>query len=145
MRGKNRPKTRSGKQRDIAPTRRVFGRHDRGGRVMALNRWSRWRSFPDPKTGGYLSAPFGPGVYQLRNRKTRELVLFGESKNVAHRMSSLLPQPHGASGRNNEQKKEYVLVNLDNIVYRAKACGSEDEARNEERSMRVKGSHIFKT
>ena len=112
---------------------------------MALNRWSRWRSFSDPKTGGYLSAPFGPGVYQLRNRKTRELVLFGKGKNVAHRMSSLLPRPLGAPGRNNEKKKEYVLDNLDNIEYRAKACGSEDEAKNEERFMRAKGVYIFKT
>ena len=104
--------------------------------MIALNRWSRWRSFPDPKKGGFLSAPFGPGVYQLRNWKTRELVLFGKGKNVAHRMSSLLPRPLGAPGRTNEQKKEYVLDNFDKIEYRAKACESEDEATNEERSMR---------
>ena len=112
---------------------------------MALNRWSRWRPFPNPKTGGYLSAPFGPGVYQLRNRKTGELVLFGEGKNVAHRMSSLLPQPLGTPERKNEQKKEYVLDNLDNIEYRAKAYGSKDEAKKEERSMPAKDTYIFKT
>ena len=51
--------------------------------------------FRDPGSFGELSAPFGPGVYELRNRKTGELVLFGMSKNVAYRMSSLLPQPDG--------------------------------------------------
>ena len=73
------------------------------------------------------------------------MVLFGESKNVAHRMSSLLPRPLGTPERNNEQKKQYVLDNLDNIEYRAKACGSKDEAKNEERSMPAKDTYIFKT
>jgi len=25
-----------------------------------------WRSFPDPRQGGILVAPFGPGCYELR-------------------------------------------------------------------------------
>lgn len=32
-------------------------------------KWSDWKSFPDPRKGGYLNAPFGSGVYQLRNKK----------------------------------------------------------------------------
>ena len=55
--------------------------------------WSEWRCFPDPQKGQYLYAPFGGGVYRLRNKATKEYVLFGKSKHVARRMSSLLP-PH---------------------------------------------------
>ena len=45
-----------------------------------MNRWSRWQPFPDPRLGGYLSAPFGLGVYELRNRKSGELVLYGKAR-----------------------------------------------------------------
>ena len=108
--------------------------------------WSHWRPFPDPRTYGELSAPFGAGVYELRNRKTDELVLFGRSKNVAHRMSSLLPLPFGVGGRSNEQKKEYVFGNLNDIEYRTKACQSKRVARKEERSMRTrKDDYVFST
>ena len=31
--------------------------------------WSDWKSFPDPRKGEYLIAPFGSGVYQFRNTK----------------------------------------------------------------------------
>ena len=29
--------------------------------------WSDWRDFPDPRSFGILVAPFGPGVYEMRN------------------------------------------------------------------------------
>lgn len=35
--------------------------------------WSDWKSFPDPRKGEYLIAPFGSGVYQLRNTKVDPL------------------------------------------------------------------------
>lgn len=31
-----------------------------------FDEWSEWRRFPDPATGGFLTAPIGPGVYDLR-------------------------------------------------------------------------------
>ena len=43
--------------------------------MSAAGRWSPWRAFPDPRERAYLCAPFGPGVYELRNSQTRELVL----------------------------------------------------------------------
>ena len=36
--------------------------------------WSDWKSFPDPRKGEYLIAPFGSGVYQLRNTKVDKYV-----------------------------------------------------------------------
>ncbi len=109
------------------------------------SRWSRWLAFPDPGKGGYLSAPFGPGVYEVRNRQTRDLVLFGHGKNFAYRMSSLLPAPLGAGNRNNARKREYVLTHLANIEYRTKASTSKKEAENEERALRDRNSYIFPT
>ena len=82
------------------------------------DRWSEWRPFPDPKKGEYICAPFGPGVYQLRNIKIGEFILFGCGNNVAYRMSTLLPKPYGASGRNNNSKKMYVAENLSYVEYR---------------------------
>ena len=80
--------------------------------------WSQWLPFPDPKDQGILMAPFGPGLYQLRNTETGEYVLFGKGKNLAYRMTSLLPLPFGQGTRNNNHKREYVLKNLINIKYR---------------------------
>lgn len=48
--------------------------------------WSKWMKFPDPQKGDYLNAPFGYGLYQLRNIATDEFVLFGVGKNCAYRM-----------------------------------------------------------
>ena len=98
--------------------------------------WSRWLVFPDPDDGGYLSAPFGPGVYELRNRRTGEMVLVGESKNVAYRMSSLFPAPSGTGGRSNADKRKYVLSNLRDIEYRTMACKSKEEASRAENALR---------
>ena len=112
---------------------------------MPAGTWSSWRAFPDPRTGAYLYAPFGPGVYELRNARTSELVLFGRSKNLAWRMSSLLPRPHGAGSRRNEEKKKYVLTHLADIEYRTKACGSDVLAAREEQDLRMTNSYIFPT
>ena len=112
---------------------------------MIASRLSRWLPFPDPGKRGYLSAPFGPGVYELRNRKTGESVLFGRSKNVARRMSSLLPKPLGTGTRNNEKKSEYVLNHLADIDYRTKSCTSDTHAVEEERALRQRSCYIFPT
>ncbi len=102
-------------------------------------------AFPDPGKGEYLSAPFGTGVYELRNRQTGELALFGSGKNLAYRMSSLLPAPFGAGTRNNTDKREYVRTHLANIEYRTKACLSNEEAKDEERDLRYENNYIFQT
>ena len=113
--------------------------------MSATGKWSCWRAFPDPREGAYLCAPFGPGVYELRNAQTGELVLFGRSKNLAHRMSSLLPGPYGAGNRDNTAKQEFVLAQLASIEYRTKACSSDAQARMEERELRSTNSYIFPT
>ena len=110
-----------------------------------MNRWSRWQPFPDPRLGCYLSAPFGSGVYELRNRKSGELVLYGKSKNVARRMSSILPHPLGAGTRNNSAKRDYVLKRLADIDYRTKACADEAAAITEEARLRNSNRYLYRT
>lgn len=106
--------------------------------------WSEWRKFPDPRNGDYLYAPFGSGVYQLKNTKTGEFVLFGKSKHLAKRMTSLLPPPYGAGTRNNENKRVYVLKHLNDIVYRTIAL--DDNGSHElERYLKGLNIHIFNT
>src|SRR4030042_2286776 len=91
--------------------------------------WTRWKPFPNPKRNDYVYAPYGPGVYQLRNKITGEYILFGESKNVAYRMTSLLPILLGQGRRRNEAKKKYILKNIQMMEYRTIACNKEDALR----------------
>ena len=103
--------------------------------------WTEWKPFPDPKKKGYLCAPFGCGVYQLRNAKTGKYILFGRSKHVAYRMCSLLPSDTGE--RKNEEKREYVSKHLKDIQYRTLTLNSEDEARSFEAFVKKQEDYIF--
>ena len=113
--------------------------------MNVAGRWSPWKAFPDPRERAYLYAPFGPGVYELRNPQTGELVLFGSSKNLAYRMASLLPEPFGAGYRRNSDKQEFVLKHLTNIEYRTIACTSNTQAKEKERELRINNDYIFPT
>jgi hypothetical protein len=104
-----------------------------GGNVSGI--WSDWRPFPDPKKCGILIAPFGAGCYELRLGD--EKILFGSSKYVALRMTSLLPRPYGAGTRRNTKKREFVLTHLQSIEYRTLPCVSGAEAKELETEMRA--------
>jgi hypothetical protein len=114
-----------------------------GGKSVA--RWSDWLPFPDPRKSDLLVAPFGAGVYELRNRKTNELVLRGMGANCAHRMSSLLPKPLGQGTRNNAAKRRYVLAHLRDVEYRYMACASAGEAMALERARKTEQPCLFNT
>jgi hypothetical protein len=107
--------------------------------------WSKWRPFPDPLAEGILVAPIGPGVYELRNRKTDELVLVGESENVAWRMTSLLPPPLGKGTRKNADKRKYVGAHLGSLEYRTHAFATKDAAEEFEDELRETTTYIFPT
>jgi hypothetical protein len=107
--------------------------------------WTEWRPFPDPRQCEYLYAPFGPGVYELRNHRTGQHVLFGRGENVAYRMSSLLPSPLGHGTRNNADKRQYVLQHLPDIEYRTMACASRQETLEFEAALKYSQRFIFRT
>ena len=108
--------------------------------------WSVWRSFPDPRRLGVLTAPFGAGCYELRLCDTREKLLYGTGGHVALRMTSLLPAPFGRGTRRNSEKREYVLKELHRIEYRTSACADVADAKNLERKLKVQRDHYqFRT
>ena len=106
-------------------------------------KWSEYKPFPDPRKLEYLHAPFGAGIYELLNTKTKELIKVGEGANVAERMSSLLPKPYGASGRNNQPLRDYILQNLKSIAYRTLPCIDKGEAMSIEKQLRKTQIYMF--
>ena len=110
--------------------------------------WSDWKSFPDPNKGEYLNAPIGSGVYQLSNKKTGQYILFGESKNVAYRMTSLLPASLGAGTRKNKDKSNYVIENIQDIEYRTISFIDDidaTKAKQFEDYIKSKENYVFNT
>lgn len=107
--------------------------------------WDNWKPFPDPRKGDLLIAPFGYGVYQLRNKKTFEYILFGKGTHLAERMSSILPAPFGCGTRNNMEKRNYVFDHLDEIEYRSVSFLDKREMKNCEDVLRTLRVHKFNT
>jgi hypothetical protein len=107
--------------------------------------WSEWRPFPDPGKGEYLYAPFGFGVYQLLNNRTKEYILFGSGNNLAYRMSSLFPYPLGCGTRKSTIKRDYVLNNLGDMIYRTISFFDETSMKVCEREIKQLNIHIFDT
>lgn len=105
--------------------------------------WSEWRPFPNPRGGGMLAAPFGPGVYELRNVRTGEKVLFGRGARCAGRMCSLLPE--GGGTRNNDRKRAYVLAHLGELEYRTIAFTAVPEMKAFESELKLEGGYLFGT
>lgn len=113
---------------------------------MTKYNWSEWMNFPNPSKCEYLYAPIGIGVYQIRNKATNEFVLFGSSKNVAFRITSLLSKDYGGSGnRKNQAKSAYVSQNIENIQYRTIALSTIREALEIERALKKCRNHIINT
>ena len=53
--------------------------------------WTTWKLFPLAEYGEHIQAPVGPGVYEVRQVSTGDLIAFGHSAQVAHTLSSLAP------------------------------------------------------
>jgi hypothetical protein len=138
---------------DVTPIRQVegwiLGRKAslvHGEQIGTLfHRWSEWRQFPDPRKGEVLVAPFGPGCYDLRNRQSSESILCGMGDHLAQRMSSLLPQPYGCGTRDNAAKRDYVLANLGDVVYRTTATATKTESLDIERQLLCNERYLFPT
>jgi hypothetical protein len=107
------------------------------------DQWLEWRRFPDPRKLELLTAPFGPGCYELRDGV--QLVLYGMGGHVAERMASILPAPLGCGHRDNRAKREFILDHLGSIEYRTLACATLEEARKCERELKVNRAYKFQT
>lgn len=91
--------------------------------------------FPDPRKRELLTAPLGPGCYELCDGA--QLVLYGRGNHVALRMTSLLPLPHGSGTRNNKAKRQYVMDRLGSIQYRTLACATPEDAKTRELELKA--------
>lgn len=111
--------------------------------IEKIDKWTTFNLFPSPFEGGYLFAPFGAGVYELKNIDTNELVYVGEGANVAYRMSSLMPEPFGAGTRNNFKLRQYILKNVNVIQYRTLTCSDKICAKKIQNEMIANYNYIF--
>jgi hypothetical protein len=107
------------------------------------NNWTNFSPFPFPKQNGYLYAPIGEGVYELKNNRTKELVYVGEGNNVAYRMSSLLPAPLGAGTRNNLELRNYIFQNFQDVYYCTLACNDKKTAKQIQDEMIANNKYLF--
>jgi hypothetical protein len=64
--------------------------HQKGEEKMVSN-WTAWKAFPDPRQGGQLEAPIGPGLYEVRDTADNGLVAFGPSSSVARDLAKMMP------------------------------------------------------
>jgi len=112
--------------------------------IEKLN-WSEWVQMPSPETCRDIKGPTESGVYQIKNRKTKEFIQFGESKTCQERMKSFFPKPFGKGTRNNERKRLYILENWEDLDYRTIATVSKEDAVAIDRFLKSLNIHLFNT
>ncbi len=100
---------------------------------------------PSPENCRNIEGPSGPGVYQIKNPKTKEFIQFGESVTCQKRMKSFFPKPYGTGTRNNESKRIYILNNWKDLQYRTLKAGSKEEAVLIDRFLKSLNIHKFNT
>ncbi len=107
--------------------------------------WSKWKPMPGPHNCRAINGPNGPGVYQIRNRKTSQLIQFGIGIKCQERMQSLFPKPFGKGTRNNESKRQYILMNWKQLEFRAFQTATRLDAKKIEDSLKSLNNHLFNT
>jgi hypothetical protein len=55
--------------------------------------WTAWKRFPDPQRGESIEAPIGPGVYEVRDIASGDLIAFDHTDSVARALASLRKPP----------------------------------------------------
>jgi len=108
-------------------------------------KWTEWKTMPSPENCKSIEGPKESGVYQIRNRKTKEFIQFGESITCQKRMKSLFPKPYGTGTRNNENKRIYVLSHWQELQYRTIKTNSKEEAVKIDRFLKSLNIHKFNT
>ena len=119
--------------------------------------WTEWNSFPNPSDYDginlrhifrkILLKPYSTGVYQIRDNKTGEKILFGKTtkRTLELRMGSLLPLDDGGiSGRNNKDKKNHISKNIENMEFRVLYL-PENDATKIEREIKLLKNHKYNT
>jgi hypothetical protein len=107
--------------------------------------WSAWKAMPSPDLCKSIEGPLGPGVYQIRNKSTKQLIQFGIGVECQKRMRSLFPKPYGSGTRNNEEKRNYILKHWQTLEYRTLKTASREDAALIEKAIKQANNHLFNT
>jgi hypothetical protein len=96
--------------------------------------WSTWKSFPNPRLGGQLEAPIGPGVYEVRDSASNAMVAFACSSSVARDLARLLPgAPRGLIA---SLFGKAPVIEFENLEYRTWAAATIADARSNAERLR---------
>lgn len=109
------------------------------------NNWSKWQPMPEPENCRNIIGPVKSGVYQIRNKKSNELILFGIGKECQERMRSLYPKPYGKGTRNNINKSNYIFKNWKKLEYRTMETDTKEKAKQIEDALKALNNHLFNT
>ena len=90
--------------------------------------WSGWKRFPDAKVGGFVEAPIGPGVYEVRHAQTGRVVAFGHARNVANAITDLKVNG-GISPLSRLFRRQPLVSRVSELEYRTYAAASRAEAK----------------
>lgn len=63
-----------------------------GWNAMVRN-WTEWKSFPRIERGEVVEAPIGPGIYEVRDVSSGDLVAFDAAPSVALALSAVWRRP----------------------------------------------------
>lgn len=107
--------------------------------------WSGWQPMPKPENCRTINGPAESGIYQIKDKESNELILFGIGKKCQKRMKSLYPKPFGTGTRNNEAKRKHVLGNWEKLEYRTMKTKTKKEAKTVEDFLKAKNNHHFNT
>ena len=105
------------------------------------NQWSAWMPMPPPENRGIIKGPETFGVYQVRNKASKDLILFGNAGECQERMKSL----YSGNGRKNKSKVKHVLENWKALEYRTMETNCKEEAEAVEGLLKAKKNHLFNT
>jgi hypothetical protein len=89
--------------------------------------WSNWKRFPDAQRGGFVEAPIGPGVYEVRHAETGDLVAFGHAGNVANAITEL--KVESGTGSWSKLFRRVAPTRVSDLEYRTCAAASRAEAK----------------
>ena len=113
--------------------------------ITELFNWCEWQPMPMPENCRQISGPENSGLYQIRNKQSNKLILFGIGKKCQERMKSLYPKPFGTGTRNNEAKRKYILENWEVLEYRTMKTDTREKAKKIEDAVKAKKNHLFNT
>jgi hypothetical protein len=100
-----------------------------------LEIWSCWLPLPDARHCESLQAPIGPGLYEVRDFDSGELIAFDYTPHVASTLSNIAPDKSAALWRRLTHPK-WISPRHHDIEYRTCATATKIEAKKLASSLR---------